>query len=88
MKKGTYVLATKYDDGDPLDNWAIGFFDRYLEKSTGRRYMVIDDKGEQFRGNGFRRAQKITAQQGRYLLDRVSEIEQSNISVWEWLERA
>jgi len=28
IKKGDYVLATKYSDGDPKDHFAVGFFDK------------------------------------------------------------
>jgi len=53
--KGDYVLATKYSDGDPLDHWAVGFYDGTTEHMRPRHH-VIDGDGQRFRVNGFRRA--------------------------------
>ena len=64
LAEGDYVLATKYDDGDPGDHWAVGFFDSML----GDRYMIVDGNGDQFRGNGFRRCEKITSEQGEWMV--------------------
>lgn len=59
LVKGNYVLATKWGDGDPQDEFCIGFFDRYERPtSLSGRYFVLDDKGSQFRANGFRRCEK------------------------------
>jgi hypothetical protein len=52
---GDYVLATKYEDGDPGDAWALGFYDG----ERGGRYYVLDDNGNQIRGNGYRRISRI-----------------------------
>ena len=68
FQKGDYVLATKYSDGDPLDGYGIGFFDCYLAKGAGHRYMVVGSDGRQFRGNGFRRCERITDQLGEWLV--------------------
>jgi len=68
MKKGDYVLATKYSDGDPWDGWAVGFFDGMLHYKSGDRFMVIDSNGHQFRGNGFRRCEKITPDEGEAII--------------------
>jgi hypothetical protein len=81
MNKGDYVLATKWNDGYPLDHWCIGFFDTML----GDRFMVVDSEGKQFRGNGFRRAKKISARRGKFLLDHKFEIEGSSRSLWFWV---
>jgi len=83
---GDYVLATKYSDGDPQDQWSIGFFDSMLPKAGGNRYMVVGGDGNQFRGNGFRRAQKIGANEGKWLLEHAAEIESSGRSLWDWLD--
>lgn len=66
--KGDYVLATKYNDGDPLDGYGIGFFDSYLAKGSGHRYMVVGSDGRQFRGNGFRRCERISDELGHWLV--------------------
>lgn len=61
---GDYVLATKYQDGDPADHWFVGFYDR-TEKD---RHFVKGIDGRQGRGNGFRRVEKIAADEGEWLL--------------------
>jgi len=77
-----YVLATKYGDGDPMDPFAVGFYDG--EKYEGRHF-VVDRDGKQFRGGGFRRVKKITQRRGRFLVDNISKIETSSRSLWWWV---
>ena len=84
IAQGDYVLATKYRDGDPLDQWSVGFYDR----AQGDRHYVIDDKGNQMRGNGFRRVAKISGASGAWLLENARDIEQSGRSVWYWKRAA
>lgn len=84
LTKGDYVLATKYKDGDPLDEWCVGFFSTVL----GNRFMVVDAQGNNFRGNGFRRAKKITAIRGQWLLENKDEISLGNRSLWTWVRKA
>ena len=82
---GTYVLATKYSDGDPRDHWVIGFYDR-LE---GGRHYVLDGDGKQMRGNGFRRVQPIESEVGAWLLGKMREAEKGDAGVWDyWLPAA
>lgn len=101
LQKGDYVVATKYEDGDPGDAWVVGFFDSMLPKLGGDRYMVVDSEGKQYRGNGFRRCEKITHEQGVWMLAHQREIEASmrefyydddgvryGRSVWDWLALA
>jgi hypothetical protein len=80
MEKGDYVLATKYYDGDPLDHWCVGFYDR---EENGRHY-IVDNDGKQFRGNGFRRAARISHERGFFILRNTEEIEMSCRSLWWW----
>lgn len=84
LNENDYVLATKYRDGDPQDEWAIGFFHSVLQEKCGDRFMVIDREGNQFRENGFRCAEKITPACGEWLLERVDLIERSGKSLWWW----
>lgn len=84
LEVGDYVLATKWNDGDPEDHWVVGTYTGMLPKVTGDRYMVADAEGNPFRGNGFRRAQKISAERGRWLLEHMKEIENSGRSLWWW----
>jgi len=81
MIKGDYVLATKYSDGDPKDQFAIGF---YQGKTRHGRYLVEDENGQSFRSNGFRRCEKISERIGKVLVKASSTIEQGNASVWYW----
>lgn len=82
LVKGDYVLATKYSDGDPQDHWCVGFYSHMLRED---RYIIVDNRDIPFRANGFRRAKRISQERGKWLLDRVSEIEMSGRSVWGWL---
>ena len=84
---GDYVLATKWDDGDPCDHWVVGFFTGILPKASGNRYMVADAEGNQFRGNGFRRIRKISLERGRWLLEHKQEITNGSKSLWSWVRQ-
>jgi len=64
LVRGDYVLATKYDDGDPCDHFFVGFFREMLR---GDRYLVEDDKGQLARANGFRRCERISRRVGAAL---------------------
>lgn len=64
LQIGDYVLATKYHDGDPGDNWALG----YYNGERGGRHYVLDGNGQNIRGNGFARAARIRPDVGRWLL--------------------
>ena len=85
-QKGDYVLATKYDDGDPQDHWAIGFYDS-LTHHEPPRHNIVDSEGALFRGNGFRRVKKISAERGEWLLDNSKLIEAGGRSVWWWVRQ-
>ena len=65
---GDYVLATKYSDGDPGDNWALGFYNGPMVEYTPQRHDVVDSEGKSIRGNGFRRVERIRKDVGRWLL--------------------
>lgn len=92
-KKGDYVLATKWSDGSPGDHWCIGYYDRCDAEDRppstriDPRYYVVDADGKQFRGNGFRRVKKISAERGAFILAHMDEIERSGAggrSLWWW----
>lgn len=76
---GDYILATKWSDGDPGDNWAIGFFTHAEPEGTvSRRFYVADSNGNNMRGNGFRRVSRpIRADVGRWLLSVSKHLEAS-----------
>lgn len=93
-RKGDYVLATKWSDGNPGDHWCVGFYDR--SDASDRppatridpRHYVVDNAGRQFRANGFRRAEKITRAEGDFILARKDMIDAPGYSgpnLWELL---
>lgn len=80
---GDYVLATKYEDGDPGDHWVVG----YLLASTMRdRYDVGDAEGHSFRANGFRRVEPIAEMEGLALLVLYRNLARRNVyaAVWDY----
>ena len=83
MKHGDYVLATKYSDGDPGDQFCIGF---YAGPNLGHpdRHDIIDKQGVLFRANGFRRVEKLTGKRGNALVRIFEVIEASGKSLWWW----
>jgi hypothetical protein len=88
LRKGDYVLATKYEDGDPCDHFCIGFLTGILRKGSQIRYDVVDNGGKLFRGNGFRKVEKITSEEGAQMLSIFPKIgNRSGPSVWSHLER-
>lgn len=100
MNTGDYVLATKYQDGDPGDGYAVGFYDRCYDHFGQTRHMVVDNEGKQFRGNGFRRCEPINDAEGRWLIEHFPEFQpmwseevngedrMCGKSVWDWLAEA
>ena len=81
---GTYVLAMKWNDGDPFDHWAVGFY-AGLHEVNKTRHMVVDNDGQNFRGNGFRRVHRISAKRGHFLVQYRKEIQGSGASLLFWL---
>jgi hypothetical protein len=103
---GDYVLATKYEDGDPGDQWAVGWFTGMLPKGSMEdtkhwRFMVADQNGNQYRGNGFRRCEPISHDEGVYICQHQPAIDATvsqlfydddgnkvGKSLWDWLDEA
>ena len=80
MKVGDYVLATKWSDGDPGDQWCVGFYFGYI----GDRQLVVDSAGKLFRRNGFRRVKKISQARGEFILAHTDLIQRAGRSLWWW----
>ena len=83
-KIGDYVLATKWNDGDPGDHWAVGFYESYVND----RYRVVDNDGKQIRAGGFRRIGLIDADTGAWLLSAADALEKSppgSVNMWSML---
>ena len=80
LSVGDYVLATKWGDGDPNDQWCIGFY----SGQEGDRHFVVDHDGKQFRSNGFRRAERISKDRGTFILTHKNMVEDGSRSLWWW----
>lgn len=99
MDKGDYVVATKYCDGDPGDQFCVGFYNEYYDHYGQTRHLVVDNDGKNFRHNGFRRCERIADAEGRWLIERFPQFtplwveegkagEEDKLagkSVWDWL---
>ena len=86
LHHGDYVLATKYEDGDPCDQWAVGF---YAGMRCVGRHLVVDNDGNQMRVGGFRRCEPITGEMGAWLLRVVPPMEKGcppGVNIWGFIE--
>lgn len=83
VKIGDYVLATKYDDGDPGDHWACGFVASIMDQYDPPRYDVVDNNQVSFRGNGFRKVERITLWMGKQLIAIGDKMVWAGKSVWD-----
>ena len=81
---GSYVLATKYSDGDPYDAWAVGFYQGEFKAGSETRHNIVDSNCNQFRHNGFRRVQHITHKEGDLILGNKFKLKNYQ-SVWHYL---
>lgn len=86
IKKGDYVLATKYNDGDPKDHFVVGFYNG-MTNHKPPRFKIVDHDGSYFRQNGFRRIKKISPKRGKWIVDRITKIESSDKSLWWWVKQ-
>lgn len=87
LTKGDYVLATKYQDGDPRDQWCIGYYQGQTQHCPPR-HDIMDIDGKLFRGNGFRRVKRISPERGAWLLQHAQGMEFSGKSVWRFARTA
>lgn len=85
VRIGDYVLATKWADGDPCDHFVVGFVAGYTRHG---RFLIVDNDGRNQRANGFRRAERITADEGRQLVAMMPAIgDTPGDSLWWHLAR-
>ena len=98
LREGDYVLATKYQDGDPGDRYCTGFYAGSFDHFGQTRHLVNKNDGTPWRANGFRRCEKITDAEGRWLVARFDQFEPLTLSddgerllgksVWDWRDEA
>ena len=82
---GAYVLATKYNDGHAADHFFVGFVSGYTQDG---RYLIVDGEGQNQRHNGFRRAERITPDEGAALVAMMPDIsDKDGPSLWCHLDR-
>lgn len=87
MNEGDYVVATKYRDGDPGDHFCVGFYAGPYDHYGETRHLVVDQNGNQFRANGFRRCESISFDRGKHIVSHMPLIERyrNSYSVWDWV---
>jgi hypothetical protein len=82
LKKGDYVLATKYSDGDPADAWCVGF---YIGPTSHGRHLVGDEIGgpgpNGFRYSGFSYVARIDQDFGDWLVKHRAVLKFSPVKV-------
>lgn len=83
---GDYVVATKWHDGDPGDQFCIGFYNGSYDHCGSRRYLVVDNEGNNFRHNGFRRVARVGLNRGNWMVAHLELIYKmrDRYSVWHW----
>lgn len=89
LQKGDYVVATKYSDGDPRDQFCVGLYHSETEHPIPfKRHLIVDLNGKQFRHNGFRRVRRIRQDVGTKLVAIMPEIGDINgRSIWSWVRQ-
>lgn len=91
LPPGTYVLATKYNDGDPGDAWGVGYYlETYSWPGRERRHRVVDSDGNYLYGpKGFVKMRAgLTSDVGSWLVNNSAVLELSppgTINLWTML---
>lgn len=91
MPQGSYVLGTKYDDGDPGDAWGVGFYlESYKLPDREIRHRIIDSEGNYLYGpKGFVKIRAGLGEEiGRWLVENSTALERSppgSINLWQML---
>ena len=83
---GDYVVATKWHDGDPGDQFCIGFYNGFYDHYGSTRHLVVDSEGKNFRHNGFRRVAHVGSKRGTWMVKHLSHIDamKDRFRVWHW----
>jgi hypothetical protein len=87
MELDDYVVATKYRDGDPGDQFCVGFYNGSFTVIGRTRHLVKDSSGQNFRNNGFRRCEPVSHERGSWIVEHIPVIERyrDSYSVWDWV---
>jgi|APSaa5957512576_1039674.scaffolds.fasta_scaffold30810_3 hypothetical protein len=88
---GSYVLATRWCDGDRRDPWGIGWYlglHEPLRPNYPITYRVADSDGRPHGGyqlTEYARIKKISKERGEWILSHKKEIEWGDRSLWWWV---
>lgn len=86
---GSYVLGTKFTDGDPGDPWGIGIYaGSYEHFGTIRHHINMTDGTPIYPRRGFERVGRITDEFGNWLYSVRHELERSppgTVNLWGML---
>jgi hypothetical protein len=91
MPQGTYVIGTKYDDGDPGDAWGVGYYLESFQVPGGEiRHRIIGNDGTYLYGpKGFKVVRAgLDPDVGRWLVENCAVLEKSppgSINLWGML---
>ena len=78
---GEYCLATKWQDGEAWDHYAVGL---YAGEIFPGRHQVVGHDGKPYRANGFRRCEPITKEQGDFILH-TPGISDTGFRLWDYI---
>jgi len=81
LKKGDYVLATRWSDGDPQDAWCVGFYGKFNGETRSYEVSLSFDS---IRSSRYRKVKKISKKRGEFLLKNKELIESGSKSLWWW----
>lgn len=88
---GDYVLATKWETGSSTEPIGVGFVETEIVSSAERaheRWFLMDQNRRRFKSNGFRRAEKITLEEGVFIISLLPIIGNVvGVSIWLYLEQ-
>lgn len=91
LPQGSYVLGTKYTDGDPGDAWGVGYYLESFQFGTNEiRHRIIGNDGNYLYGpKGFKVIRAgLREDVGRWLVENSAVLEKSppgSINLWTML---
>jgi hypothetical protein len=88
---GTYVLGTKYNDGDPGDAWGVGYYlESFRLPGNDLRHRIVGNDGSYLYGpKGFVKIRAgLQSDVGHWLVNNADALERSppgSINLWAML---